>query len=171
MDKGQIHIYTGNGKGKTTAALGLSLRAVCAGKKVFFGQFIKGMDYSELKVVEYLPGFEIQQFGRDCFIYNEPKEEDILAAREGLNICKEIIKNKDYDLVVLDELNIALYYKLFPVEEVIEMLENRADKVEIVITGRYAPQELIDLAHLVTEMKEIKHYYKTGLKARLGIEF
>lgn len=171
MDKGQIHIYTGNGKGKTTAALGLSLRAVCAGKKVFFGQFIKGMDYSELKAAEYLPGFEIRQFGRDCFIYNEPKEEDILAAREGLNICKEIIKNKDYDLVVLDELNIALYYKLFPVEEVIEMLENRADKVEIVITGRYAPQELIDLAHLVTEMKEIKHYYKTGLKARLGIEF
>lgn len=171
MDKGQIHIYTGNGKGKTTAALGLSLRAVCAGKKVFFGQFIKGMDYSELKVVEYLPGFEIQQFGRDCFIYNEPKEEDILAAREGLNICKEIIKNKDYDLVVLDELNIALYYKLFPVEEVIEMLENRAEKVEIVITGRYAPQELIDLAHLVTEMKEIKHYYKTGLEARKGIEF
>ena len=171
MDKGQIHIYTGNGKGKTTAALGLSLRAICAGKKVFFGQFIKGMAYSELKAAEYLPGFEIQQFGRDCFIYNEPKEEDILAAREGLNICKEIIKNKDYDLVVLDELNIALYYKLFPVEEVIEMLEHRADKMEIVITGRYAPQELIDLAHLVTEMKEIKHYYKNGLEARLGIEF
>lgn len=171
MNKGQIHIYTGNGKGKTTAALGLSLRAVCAGKKVFFGQFIKGMDYSELKAAEYLPGFEIRQFGRDCFIYNEPKEEDILAAREGLNICKEIIKNKDYDLVVLDELNIALYYKLFPAEEVIEMLKNRADKMEIVITGRYAPQELIDLAHLVTEMKEIKHYYKTGLEARLGIEF
>lgn len=171
MDKGQIHIYTGNGKGKTTAALGLSLRAVCAGKKVFFGQFIKGMDYSELKAAEYLPRFEIRQFGRDCFIYNEPKEEDILAAREGLKICKEIIKNKDYDLVVLDELNIALYYKLFPVEEVIEMLENRADKMEIVITGRYAPQELINLAHLVTEMKEIKHYYINGLEARLGIEF
>ena len=171
MDKGQIHIYTGNGKGKTTAALGLSLRAVCAGKKVFFGQFIKGMDYSELKAAEYLPRFEIRQFGRDCFIYNEHKEEDILAAREGLNICKEIIKNKDYDLVILDELNIALYYKLFPVEEVIEMLENRADKMEIVITGRYAPQKLIDLAHLVTEMKEIKHYYKNGLEARLGIEF
>lgn len=171
MNKGQIHIYTGNGKGKTTAALGLSLRAVCAGKKVFFGQFIKGMDYSELKAAGYLPGFEIRQFGRDCFIYNEPKEEDILAAREGLNICKEIIKNEYYDLVVLDELNIALYYKLFTVEEVIEMLENRAEKVEIVITGRYAPQELIDLAHLVTEMKEIKHYYKTGLEARKGIEF
>ncbi len=171
MNKGQIHIYTGNGKGKTTAALGLSLRAVCADKKVFFGQFIKGMDYSELKAADYLPGFEIRQFGRDCFIYNEPKEEDILAAREGLNICKEIIKNEYYDLVVLDELNIALYYKLFTVEEVIEMLENRAEKVEIVITGRYAPQELIDLAHLVTEMKEIKHYYKTGLEARKGIEF
>ena len=171
MSKGQIHIYTGNGKGKTTAALGLSLRTICAGKKVFFGQFIKGMDYSELKAVEYLPGFEMQQFGRDCFIYNEPKEEDILAAKKGLKVCKEIIKTGDYDLVVLDELNIALYYKLFSLEEVIEMLKHRAEKVEIVITGRYASKELIDQADLVTEMKEIKHYYKTGLEARKGIEF
>lgn len=170
-NKGQIHIYTGNGKGKTTAALGLSLRAVCAGKKVFFGQFIKGMDYSELKAVEYLPGFDMRQFGRDCFIYNEPKEEDILAAKEGLKVCKEIIKTGDYDLVVLDELNIALYYKLFSVKEVIEILEQRAEKVEIIITGRYASKELIDLADLVTEMKEIKHYYKNGLEARKGIEF
>jgi len=170
MDKGQIHIYTGNGKGKTTAALGISLRAICAGKKVFFGQFIKGMDYSELKAVDYLPRFEIHQFGRDCFIYNKPTEEDILAAKEGLKICGEILKNKDYDMVVLDELNVALYYKLFSVEEVIKILKGRADNIEIIITGRYAPQELIDMADLVTEMKEIKHYYKKGISARKGIE-
>ena len=83
MGKGYLHVYTGNGKGKTTAALGLSLRAICAGKKVFFGQFIKGMDYSELKSVELLPNFEIQQFGRDCFIFNEPTEKDIAIAKEG----------------------------------------------------------------------------------------
>lgn len=170
MDRGQIHIYTGNGKGKTTAALGISLRAVCAGKKVFFGQFIKGMDYSELRAAEYLPGFEIHQFGRDCFIYNKPTEEDISAAKEGLKVCGEVLKNMDYDIVVLDELNVALYYKLFSVEEVIRILEERAEKLEVIITGRYAPQELIDMADLVTEMKEIKHYYRKGIQARKGIE-
>ncbi|MCK9216963.1 MAG: cob(I)yrinic acid a,c-diamide adenosyltransferase [Firmicutes bacterium] len=171
INRGQIHIYTGNGKGKTTAALGLSLRAVCAGKKVFFGQFIKGMDYSELKASEYLPGFEIKQLGRDCFIFNDPTEDDIVAARKGLNYCKDIIVKGEHDLVVLDELNIALYYKLFTVEEVIKMLEHKKEETEIVITGRYAPKELVDLADLVTEMKEIKHYYKEGLEARKGIEF
>ncbi len=171
MAKGQIQIYTGSGKGKTTAALGLSLRGVCAGKKVFFGQFIKGMDYSELKAGEYLPGFEIRQFGRDCFIYNDPVEEDIAAAKEGLAICKEILNKGEYDIVVLDELNIALHYKLFSLEDVMEMLENKCEKTEVVITGRYAPKELIEMADLVTEMKEIKHYYKKGLQARKGIEF
>lgn len=171
MNDGKIHIYTGNGKGKTTAALGLSLRGVCAGKKVFFGQFIKGMDYSELKAGEYLPGFEIRQFGRDCFIYKDPTPEDISAAKEGLNICKKVLKDGDYDLVVLDELNIALYYKLFTLGEVINMLNSKAVKTEVVITGRYAPDELIEMADLVTEMKEIKHYYQTGLEARKGIEF
>ncbi len=171
MCKGQIHIYTGNGKGKTTAALGLSLRAVCAGKKVFFGQFIKGMDYSELAAGECLPGFEIRQFGRDCFIYNDPTEDDIKAAKEGLRICTDIVAKGDYDLVVLDELNIALYYKLFGLDEVINMLKNKAEHTEVVITGRYASGKLIDLADLVTEMKEIKHYYTRGLEARKGIEF
>lgn len=171
MNIGKIHIYTGNGKGKTTAALGLSLRAVCAGKKVFFGQFIKGMDYSELKAGEYLPGFEIRQFGRDCFIYNDPTPEDVSAAKEGLDICKKILNEDDYDLVVLDELNIALYYKLFELEDIIEMLKNKAPSTEIVITGRYAPEKLIEMADLVTEMKEIKHYYQAGLEARKGIEF
>lgn len=171
MSKGQIHIYTGNGKGKTTAALGLSLRAVCAGKKVFFGQFVKGMDYSELKAPEYLPGFAIQQFGRDCFIFNDPVEEDRVAARQGLAICRQILTEGQYDLVVLDELNIALYYKLFSLEDAIELIKCKAPHQELIITGRYAPQELMELADLVTEMTEIKHYYQKDIEARKGIEF
>lgn len=171
MNKGQIHIYTGNGKGKTTAALGLSLRAICAGKKVYFGQFVKGMDYSELKAPEYLPGFEIQQFGRDCFIYNDPTEEDRVAARKGLEAFRTILTEGQHDLVVMDELNIALYYKLFSVEDAIRTINCRAQHQELIITGRYAPQELLDLADLITEMKEIKHYYQKNLEARKGIEF
>lgn len=171
MENSYVHIYTGNGKGKTTASLGLSVRAALAGKKVFFGQFIKGMDYSELRLPNYIPNIEIHQFGRDCFIYNDPTDEDIKEARKGLNICKEVLKSGKYDLVVLDELNIALYYKLFTVDEAIEIIKNRKPSVEVVITGRYAPKELTELADLVTEMKEIKHYYTKGIMARKGIEF
>lgn len=169
--KGYIHVYTGNGKGKTTASIGLAVRAALAGKKVYIGQFVKGMEYSELKLEEYLPNIEIHQFGRDCFIYNEPTEKDILAANKGLNICKEVLEKGKHDLVILDELNIALYYKLFNIEDVINILNNRKSNVEVVITGRYAPEELIELADLVTEMKEVKHYYNNGVEAREGIEF
>lgn len=170
MDKGYIHVYTGNGKGKTTAALGLAIRAVSAGKKVFFGQFIKGMEYSELKIQEYLPNLVIQQFGIDCFIYNDPTERDIEFAKAGLEICKKVLAGGEYDVVVLDELTIALYYKLFTVEEAIDAVQNRAPNVEVVITGRYAPDELIEIADLVTEMKEIKHYYTQGIESRKGID-
>ncbi|KEI01760.1 cob(I)yrinic acid a,c-diamide adenosyltransferase [Clostridium botulinum] len=168
--KGYIHVYTGNGKGKTTCALGLSLRAVCAGKKVFFGQFVKGMKYSELEAVKYLPGFEMKQYGRNCFIFNNPSKEDINIAKEGLKDIEDILKKGDYDIVVMDELNIALYYKLFSIEEVIKILDNRKENVEVIITGRYASNELINKADLVTEMKEIKHYYSKGVEAREGIE-
>lgn len=171
MDKGYVHVYTGNGKGKTTASIGLSVRAALAGKKVYIGQFIKGMEYSELAVQKYIPNIEIHQFGRDCFIYNDPTEEDIIAAKKGLEICRQVLKNGEYDLVVLDELNIALYYKLFSVEEVVDVVVNRGDHVEVVITGRYAPKEIIDIADLVTEMKDVKHYYDKGIMARKGIEF
>lgn len=170
MEKGYIQVYTGNGKGKTTAALGLAIRAICAGKKVFFGQFIKGMDYSELKSVEYIPNLKIEQFGRDCFIYNEPTEEDIKLAKEGLEKCGKILNEGKYDIVVLDELNIAVYFKLFTSEEVIEILKEKAYHVEVIITGRYAEDNIVELADLVTEMKEIKHYYNEGVEARKGIE-
>lgn len=170
MEKGYIQVYTGNGKGKTTAALGLSLRAVCAGKRVYFGQFIKGMDYSELKAIDYLPNFTIEQYGRDCFIFNDPTDEDIRLAKSGLEKIKSILQDDIHDIVVLDELNVALYYKLFSLEDVLEVLASRKKDKEVIITGRYAPDEIIQLADLVTEMKEVKHYYKSGVNARKGIE-
>lgn len=170
MEKGYIHIYTGNGKGKTTAALGLALRAACAGKKVYIGQFVKGMKYSEVRAEEYLPNFKIEQLGRSCFIDRVPEQEDIDAAKDGLERCTEIISKGEYDVIILDEINIALFFKLFDVEDVIKMLEKRNPRVEIIMTGRYAPKELIEISDLVTEMKEVKHYYSKGVIARKGIE-
>ncbi|MCF8388237.1 MAG: cob(I)yrinic acid a,c-diamide adenosyltransferase [Bacteroidales bacterium] len=167
-----IHIYTGNGKGKTTAAFGQALRAAGAGMKVYIAQFVKGLDYSEIAVVrKNIPQIRIEQFGRGCFIVKEPAEEDIKAARRGLEKVKSIVHTGNFDMVVLDEIFIALFYKLFSIEEVIEILENKPDKLEVIMTGRYAPAELIELADLVTEMKEVKHYYQQGVEAREGIEF
>lgn len=171
MDKGYIHIYTGNGKGKTTAALGLSLRAISVSKKVFFGQFVKGMKYSEVKCMDFVPNIEFEQFGKECFINNDPTEDDIKRAELGLTKMNSILKDGKYDIVVMDELNIALYFKLFTVEEVIKAINDRAPHVEVIITGRYAPKELIEIADLVTEMKEIKHYYTKGVENRKGIDF
>lgn len=170
--KGYIHVYTGNGKGKTTAALGLALRAVGAGKKVFFAQFVKGKIYSEIAAVNrYISEITVKQYGRGCFIMNEPTLEDIQAAKEGLEDVRAVIRSEQYDVVVLDEATIALHYKLFSVEELIAVLQEKPEETEIVITGRYAPGELIRLADLVTEMKEIKHYYTKGISARKGIEY
>ncbi len=167
-----FQIYTGNGKGKTTAAFGLALRAAGAGKKVFFAQFVKGKIYSEIKAVEqWLPSITVKQFGRGCFIVKQPQQADIDAARNGLNEIKNILKSGEYHLVVLDEANIAIFYKLFTTSELLEAIEKRHTDTEVVVTGRYAPQELIDAADLVTEMKEIKHYYNNGTEAREGIEF
>ncbi|HOO85496.1 MAG TPA: cob(I)yrinic acid a,c-diamide adenosyltransferase [Prolixibacteraceae bacterium] len=167
-----FQIYTGNGKGKTTAAFGLALRAAGAGKKVFFAQFVKGKIYSEIKAVEqWLPSITVKQFGRGCFIVKQPQQADIDAARNGLNEIKNILKSGEYHLVVLDEANIAIFYKLFTTSELIKAIEMRHTDTEVVVTGRYAPQELIDAADLVTEMKEIKHYYNNGIEAREGIEF
>ena len=170
--KGYIQIYTGDGKGKTTAAIGLSVRAVGAGKKVFFAQFVKGQIYSEVKaILQYLPNIIIKQYGLDCFIYHKPKQEDIDAARKGFEEVSEIVLSGKYDVVVLDEANIAIYYQLFSVEELIEVLKRKPEQTEIIITGRNAPVELIEFADLVTEMKEIKHYYTQGIQARVGVEF
>ena len=169
-ERGYIQVYTGNGKGKTTASFGLALRAAGAGKRVFIGQFVKGMHYSELDIIPKLETIEIRQYGRDCFIKKEPSESDIRCAKEGLAEMAEILKSGKYDVVIMDEANIALFYKLFSFEELKQAVCNRAEGVEVIITGRYAPQELIDMADLVTEMREIKHYYTKGVEARTGIE-
>ncbi len=172
MTKGYIQVYTGNGKGKTTAALGLAMRAIGAGQKVFFAQFVKGQIYSEVKAFEkHADAFTIKQYGLECFIYKAPTKADVEAARAGLVEVAKIIASAEYDLVVLDEANIAMYYQLFSVEELLDILKRKPKACEVVITGRYAPQALLDYADLVTEMKEVKHYYTRGVDARKGIEF
>lgn len=169
---GYLQVYTGDGKGKTTAALGLALRAVGAGMNVFIGQFIKGMEYSELKSLQRFSGsITLKQFGRDCFIYEKPTDEDVRLARQGLAEIESILQKEKFQLVIFDEANIAIYYHLFTVEELISVVSNRSASVEVVVTGRRADAKLIEVADLVTEMKEIKHYYATGIEARPGVEF
>ena len=169
--QGLIQVYTGDGKGKTTAALGLALRAAGAGLKVFIGQFLKGAEYSEIKALRQLAtGIEIKQYGRRCFIKDKPDEEDIRLAQNGLREMESVIQSGDYGLVILDEANIAVYYNLFSVDELLKVVQNRPKQVEIVITGRNADPRIIAAADLVTEMREIKHYYQNGIAARLGIE-
>ena len=178
MEKGYLHIYTGNGKGKTTAAFGLTLRAIGAGKNVYIGQFIKSMEYHENRLVQLLeqagdPSFgklTIELLGRGCFITQKPQEEDVRMAHEALQHCAELLKGNEYQVVILDELCVALYFQLVSVQEVMDALKDRNPAVEVVITGRKAPQELIDLADLVTEMQEVKHYYQQGVLSRDGID-
>ncbi|WP_018109915.1 cob(I)yrinic acid a,c-diamide adenosyltransferase [Bacteroides propionicifaciens] len=169
-NKGYLQVYTGDGKGKTTAAFGLALRALCAGKKVYIGQFVKSMKYNETKIDQYFDTIKIEQLGRGCFIKEDPEQIDIDMAKQGLVHCAELMTQGSYDVVILDEVTIALYYKLFTVEELIEAIQNRKPSVEVIVTGRYAPDELLSIADLVTEMKEIKHYYSQGVLSRNGID-
>ena len=169
--KGYVQIYTGDGKGKTTAAFGLALRAAGAGLKVFIGQFCKGRDYSELKAFDLLKEWiALKQFGPKHFIMGKPKEEDYERAKRALKEVRDAIFSGKYDVVILDEANIAISMGLLKVEDIADLIKNKPENVELVITGRNAPKELIDLADLVTEMREIKHYYKNGVLARDGIE-
>ena len=166
-----IQVYTGNGKGKTTAALGLALRACGAGLKVYIAQFIKGRNYSELKALrKFRANLTIEQFGRGCFI-KTPGPVDRELAQNGLKKISQIISEKKFDLVILDEINVALDLKLFAVQDVLKLIEKSPQETELVLTGRNAPPEIIDRADLVSEIQEIKHYFKKGVKARRGIEF
>lgn len=171
---GRVQVYTGNGKGKTTAAFGLALRAAGRGYKVFIAQFVKGMHYSELDSIQkFLSEFiTIKQYGRGCFIKGKPVQEDIDCARNGLNEITAILASGTYDIVVLDEANIAVFFELFSADELVEAVLGRALHTEVVITGRYADEKICAIADLITEMKELKHYYATEkLQAREGIEF
>ncbi len=165
-----IQVYTGEGKGKTTAALGLALRASGAGFKVFIGQFVKKGSFSELKSLERLQGVDVEQFGSGRFIVSAISREDKDYAARGLVRIREVINSGEYDLVVLDEINMALYFNLIEEAELLEIITRRPLHVEIVLTGRNAPEEIIKQADLVTEMREIRHYYENGVAARVGIE-
>lgn len=170
--KGYIQVYTGNGKGKTTAAFGLALRAAGAGKRTFFGQLIKSKAYSEIEAVaKYLPdSITTRQYGHGCFIGKSPEQADIDAAKNGLKDIENIILSGEYDIVVIDEANVAVYFNLINVEDLIEVIKKKPEQTEIIITGRYAHESILEVADLVTEMREVKHYYQKGIAAREGIE-
>ena len=168
--KAYIQVYTGNGKGKTTAAFGLALRASGAGLKVYIGQFCKGREYSELKAFKNIPNVTLKQFGTPEFIMGKPSKKDYERAKKGFEEVKRIIQSDKYDVVILDEANIAISLGLISVDELLKVIKDRPKNIEIVITGRNAPEKLLEAADLVTEMKEIKHYYKKGVHAREGIE-
>lgn len=171
MNEGYIQVYTGDGKGKTTASLGVAIRSLVAGRRVYFAQFIKGMQTGELALPDVFPDFTIVQYGEGRFLNGKPEASDVAVAREGLAICAGVLRDGEYDLVVLDEVNVALHYELFSVAEVLSALRERAPHVDVICTGRYAPPEIVEEADLVTEMKKIKHYYANGVRAREGIEF
>ncbi len=171
--KGYVQVYTGNGKGKTTCMLGLALRAAGAGKKVYIGQFLKDDEYSEIKALRtYLPQIEVEQFGagKGFIKKGNASKEDIQCAKEGYRKGYEAATSGAYDVVILDEINVAMYYELVTKEEAFALMDAKAEHTELILTGRYAEEAVIEKADLVTEMTEIKHYYKAGVDARVGIE-
>ncbi|MCX5867770.1 MAG: cob(I)yrinic acid a,c-diamide adenosyltransferase [Proteobacteria bacterium] len=173
LEKGFVQVYTGEGKGKTTAALGLALRAIGHGLKVYVIQFMKGnIEYGELWAAKCLePNLIIRQMGRETFVNRDnPDQEDIKLAQAALALAREVVSGGEYDIVILDEVNCALDFGLIPFDQVLKILQTKPEKVELVLTGRGASPELIQAADLVTEMKEIKHYYRRGIKSRNGIE-
>jgi len=191
--KGYVQVYTGDGKGKTTAAIGLAIRALGAGKKVLFLQFMKDLLYSEHKILPGIsPKITLKTFGKPFFIARasdldeetrakwadkvvifepgQPPPEYVALIQRGIKEAEAALTAGDYDLVVLDEINVAMHFELVPVAEVLRLLKNRKENVEVVLTGRNAPPEIIAAADLVTEMCEVKHYYTQGVLARPGIE-
>lgn len=173
LEKGLVEVYTGNGKGKTSAAFGLALRAIGRGFKVYIIQFIKGgFDYGELYMVPNLPNLQLKAFGTGRFVTQKPPgKEDVELAEEALTLAQETVRNGEYDVVVLDEVNVALDLKLISLEKILELIKNKPKHVELVLTGRCAPKEIIEVADLVTEMMEVKHPFNKGFPARKGIEY
>lgn len=173
LDKGLVQVYTGNGKGKTTASLGLVFRALGHGLKVYVMQFMKGQTvYGELESAKRFTGqLTIEQVGRPQFVkQGEQTETDRAMAREAFSRAMTLVVSGDYDLIVLDELNCAVDFDLVELEAVKKMILEKPAHTELVITGRNVHPDIIELADLVTEMREIKHYYNTGQQARVGIE-
>ena len=169
--RGYTQVYTGDGKGKTTAAIGLAVRAAGAGLKVYIAQFIKQGDYSEIKTRKKLSDMiTVEQHGMGRFVNGKPTAKDIDLAKEGLKRARQVMISGEYDVIILEEANVAVKYGLIPEQDLVNMIVSKPESVEMVITGRNASPLIIDKADLVSEVRSIKHYYNKGVKARLGIE-
>lgn len=172
LTKGFIHVYTGNGKGKTTAAIGLGIRAAGSGLKVLMIQFMKGRRYSELDALEQVKDFTVVQFGRDEFVSKKnPEKIDIDLAQKGVSYAREVLQKNLFDVVILDEINVAVDFHLIALDEVLNLLKQKPKTMELILTGRYAPPELIKHADVVSEVLEIKHPYQNGIQSRKGIDW
>lgn len=173
MEKGLVQVYTGDGKGKTTAAIGLAVRAAGRGFRVFMVQFLKGRNYGELEGAKRLSDrFKIVQSGLDTFVRKgEPTEEDLRLAQHGLELAREAVMSGEYDIVILDEVNVAVELGVLKAGDVLPLIDGRPAGVELVLTGRYAPEQFCERADLITEMKNIKHCYDDGVPMREGIEY
>ena len=169
--RGYVQVYTGDGKGKTTAAIGLSIRAAGACLKVYIAQFIKMGDYSEIKALKRFSDLiTVEQFGLGRFIKGKPSQEDIEAAKAGVEKVKSLMRSSDIDIIILEEANVAVKCGLISVNEILDLISLKPENMELIITGRGAAPEVVEKADLVTEMKEIKHYFQKGVQARVGIE-
>ena len=172
-DRGLVIVITGNGKGKTTAAFGQALRAIGQGYRVFVLQFMKGRKYGEFIAAEkYLPRLTVCMSGLDSFVMRDnPAAIDIKLAQKGLAAAKKAINSGKYDMVILDEINVALDFKLIALPEVINIIKNKPARLDLILTGRYAPSEIIELADTVSDVQEVKHHYSKSIKDRAGIEY
>ena len=173
LEQGFVQIYTGNGKGKSTAAIGQAVRAAGFGLKSYIAQFMKEFQYNELNSLKHLSEWiTIEQFGGDEFVYKKelPGKKEIDKARRGLATAKAKMLSGKYDLIILDEICVSIYFGLFSDEEILTFMKQKPENVELILSGRYCPDKLLEKADLVTEMKEIKHYYQEGITARRGIE-
>mgnify|MGYP000963920653 CR=1 FL=1 len=172
-EKGLVIVITGNGKGKTTSAFGQALRAAGQGYRVCIIQFMKGRAYGEvLAVQKYLPAITLYQYGLDSFVMRDnPATVDIDLARQGFEKAKEVIHSGEFDMVILDEINVVMDFDLVPEEEVLELVKNKPVRLDLVLTGRYAPQSIVEIADTVSRVEEIKHHYAAGVKNRAGIEY
>ncbi len=173
MVKGLVQVYTGNGKGKTTAALGLALRAIGHGMKVFIIQFMKGKTgYGEQEAAaRYAPNLTIFRAGREAFVSKaKPDPLDVKLAQDGFSIAQRAVQNREHDIIILDEINTVIDYGLLPLPDLLQLIDSKPETVELILTGRNAHPKVLEKADLVTEMVERKHYYKRGIPARKGIE-
>jgi cob(I)alamin adenosyltransferase len=173
---GLVIVYTGNGKGKTTAALGMALRAIGYNHKICLIQFIKGSwPYGEMESAKRLePELELIIAGKGfvgIIDDKSPREEHVKIAKEAIQISKKKIQSGNYNIVILDEVNYAINLGLIDVNDVLELIKSKPDNLNLVLTGNHTKNEIIELADLVTEMKEIKHPFKSGIKAKKGIDF